>query len=334
MHTRRVVVAAVALLATSCSSGGGDRGRDGGAVPITTTTAPLATVGSVVAAVEAKRLEATLQAVVGERSSAEQRAATRATLRRELEATGVAVTEQPFGDGGVNLFGRLGDGPGDREIIVSAHYDTVADSPGADDNAGGVAAVVELARALSIAETDEATVVFAFFDLEERGLLGSRHYVETTRQRPPVVMAYNLDMVGYSCDEPGCQFVFPDVPDCMDVTGARDVGVGIAAVASGFSSQRLERFVAVAAERVPELEVGTAQMSDNGQCLPDTRRSDHAPLWDAGIPTVFLTDTANFRNPNYHRPSDTLETIDVDLLTNVTRALAAAVASDARVPGF
>ena len=146
-------------------------------------------------------------------------------------------------------------------------------------------------------------------------------------------MAFNLDMVGYACDEPGCQFVFPDVPDCMDVVGARDVGVGIAAVASGLSAPLLGDFVDAARTHVPDLEIGTAQMTGNGECLTDTRRSDHAPLWDAGIPAVFLTDTANFRNPNYHRPSDTIETIDLGLLTKVTRALTAAVAREAGVPG-
>ena len=332
----RVGLVAVAMLGgAACTGGGGGAGA--GVEAITTTTAEPATVGDVVAAVDTTRLEATLRAVVGERVTDEQRAGTRETLRRELEAAGARVTEQPFGnDGGVNLFGRLGPEAEDAgtEIIVSAHYDTVRGSPGADDNGSGVAAAVELARALSSAELGDTSVVLAFFDLEERGLLGSRHYAATDRRRPGRVFAYNLDMVGYSCDEPGCQFVFPDVPDCMDVTGARDVGVGIAAVANGSSADQLASFVEAVGKRVPDLEVGTAQMADNGQCLADTRRSDHAPLWDAGIATIFLTDTANFRNPNYHRASDTLETVDLDLLTKVTRALAAAVASDARVPGF
>ena len=332
-----MLVGAAALTA-ACSGGGGDAGDDAdevaGVNAITTTSAAPTTVGDVVAEVDTGRIEARLRAIVGERATDEQRAATRATLRRELEAVGARVTEQPFGSNGVNLFGRLGPEGAATEIVVSAHYDTVRGSPGADDNGTGVAAAVELAHALSSTELEETTVLLAFFDLEERGLLGSRHHVETDRRRYGRVLAYNLDMVGYSCDAPGCQFVFPDIPGCMDVTGARDVGVGIAAVASGASRDHLRDFVESAGERVPELEIGTAQMEDDGQCLADTRRSDHAPLWDAGIPTVFLTDTANFRNPNYHRPSDTLETVDLELLTKVTRALAAAVATAARVPGL
>ena len=166
------------LAACSSGGGGGDRGRDETrSMPITTTTVAPKTVGGVVADVDPTRLESTLRAVVGERVTNEQRAATRATLRRELEAAGLAVTEQPFGDDGVNLFGRLGpDRPGTPLVLVSAHYDTVAGSPGADDNGSGVAAVVELGRALAGAEI-QGRVLLAFFDLEERGLLGSRHFV-------------------------------------------------------------------------------------------------------------------------------------------------------------
>ena len=337
MRVLRVGLVAVALLgAAACSGGGDDDAADEGArggEAITTTTASPATVGDVVAAVDPARIAATLRAVVGERVTAEQRAATRTVLRRELEAAGAVVTEQPFGDGGVNVFGRLGAEDGDTEIIVSAHYDTVPGSPGADDNGSGVAAVLELARALSWADLGDTSVVLALFDLEERGLLGSRHYVEHDAPRSGRTSAYNLDMVGYACDEPGCQFVFPDVADCMDVTGARDVGVGIAAVASEMSAPFLSDFVDAARSHVPDLEVGTAQMTGNGQCLADTRRSDHAPLWDAGIPAVFLTDTANFRNPHYHQPSDSLEIVDLDLLTKVTPALTAAVARGSGVPG-
>ncbi len=57
-----------------------------------------------------------------------------------------------------------------------------------------------------------------------------------------------------------------------------------------------------------------------GRVLPDTRRGDHAPFWDANIPALFITDTANFRNPNYHQPSDTVDTLDVRMLQRLTKA--------------
>ena len=83
----------------------------------------------------------------------------------------------------------------------------------------------------------------------------------------------------------------------------------------------------------PDLDVIAAKFAGKGECLADSRRSDHAVFWDQGVPALFLTDTANFRNPNYHKPSDTLDTVDPVLVTNVTRATAAAAASTAGVPG-
>jgi hypothetical protein len=68
----------------------------------------------------------------------------------------------------------------------------------------------------------------------------------------------------------------------------------------------------------------------NGEVLPDTRRSDHAPFWDAGYRAIMLTDTTNFRNPHYHRPTDTLETLNLAFAAKVCGATAAFVAELAR----
>src|SRR5215213_9001123 len=64
-----------------------------------------------------------------------------------------------------------------------------------------------------------------------------------------------------------------------------------------------------------------------GRILPDTRRSDHASFWNLGYPAVMVTDTANMRNPHYHRPSDCIETLDLDFLTSVWRGLTAGLAT-------
>lgn len=320
-------VVAAALLA-GCSgdgdgAGGGDGRTDRAARATTTTAAPRPTVGSLVESVSAERIGASLQAVVGVRVTVEERAAARRVIRDELAAAGVDAREEMFGDDGVNVIGRIeGHDPSAPPIVVTAHYDTVPGSPGADDNGSGVAAVLELARVFGRARP-AVPIELTFFDLEERGLLGSRHRTATA---PAAAGVFNFDMIGYSCAEPGCQFVFPDVANCMDVEGATDVGVGIAAVANRNSQLLLTTFVEAATTHVPDLELGTAVLEGNGQCLADTRRSDHAPYWDAGVPAVFLTDTANFRNPNYHQGSDTLETVDETLVAKVTRATAAAVA--------
>ena len=98
-------------------------------------------------------------------------------------------------------------------------------------------------------------------------------------------------------------------------------------VADEQSGTVLDAFVAARDEHVPELYVGTGRLTGHGECLADTRRSDHAPCWDAETPVVFLTDTANFRNPNYHKPTDALGSIDFAQVTDVARVLVAAVAT-------
>ena len=64
---------------------------------------------------------------------------------------------------------------------------------------------------------------------------------------------------------------------------------------------------------------------DNGELLPDSRRSDHAPFWDEGYPAVMLTDTTNFRNPHYHQATDTLATLNLEFAAKVCRAAAGVV---------
>ena len=132
-------------------------------------------------AVSQERIEATLAELVGERWTADQRAAAREIISGELEDTGYEVEERPFGDGGVNVVARLdGSDPDAAAVLVGAHYDTVKASPGADDNGTGVAAVLEIARVL--ADTQPiAPVELVLFDLEEPGRLGSTsHAMEAT----------------------------------------------------------------------------------------------------------------------------------------------------------
>ena len=81
---------------------------------------------------------------------------------------------------------------------------------------------------------------------------------------------------------------------------------------------------------VPSLKMIPLTVPGKGELLPDTRRSDHAAFWDQELPAVMLTDTANFRNPHYHQPTDTIETLDLDFLSHMVPLL---VAIDARLAG-
>jgi Zn-dependent M28 family amino/carboxypeptidase len=75
----------------------------------------------------------------------------------------------------------------------------------------------------------------------------------------------------------------------------------------------------------PHLPIVPLIVPGNGEKLPDTRRSDHTSFWEQGFPAVMLTDTANFRNPHYHRPTDTLETLNLDFIAAVATGLTATV---------
>ncbi len=238
---------------------------------------------------------------------------------------------------GTNLLGRkVGRNPALPPILVSAHYDTVPGSPGADDNASGVAAMLECARVLASAPI-QRTVEFAAFDMEEtqpegEGLIGSGAFVRDLASSREYVGVYNLEMVGYTSGPgtqglpPGFQYLFPGV--YRHVEGRRFSGDSVAVISQGRSVALSQRLV-TAARYAPELDVIPVEIPAGLPIPSDLFRSDHACFWAAGIPAVMITDTANFRNPHYHTARDTADTLDYAFLCGVTRTLLAAVAEQA-----
>lgn len=209
-----------------------------------------------------------------------------------------------------------------REVLyVSCHFDAAPHAPGADDDGTGVAALLEVARVLKDRPM-KRTVRLMFFNLEEVNLRGSVEYVRNVRPRDDKVIGMvSLEMLGYFSDEPGSQksplgriegvFEPPTVGDF----------IGIATVkAHAEFSQRLDREMRAAA---PGLKTFVADRFP--VVPPDFLRSDHAPFLLAGLPAVMLTDTANFRNPHYHKPTDTIESLDMKRFTLVVRGVAGAV---------
>ena len=206
-------------------------------------------------------------------------------------------------------------------ILIGAHYDAVPGSVGADDNATGIAVLLELARSLS-SQPIKYPVHLIAFDLEELGLVGSNHYAENLRrQNQPLRLMISLEMLGY-CDRapnsqkypPGLKYFYPDQGNFIALIGnIRTIPDLI----------HLKRKIQVAGQIPCEwLPAGM-----RGMIVPDTRRSDHAPFWDAGYPALMVTDTANLRNPHYHKGSDRLETLDLDFLTGVCQGLIEGVRS-------
>jgi hypothetical protein len=198
--------------------------------------------------------------------------------------------------------------------IVGAHYDTVPRSPGADDNASGVAVLLATARALA---RSEAPVAFVAFNAEEDGLLGSRDFVahglNELHIRP--VVAHVLEMVGFRSRAPRSQRLPLPWP-----TRRFDTGDFVAIVGSPESAAALGRVMRTDASPRPRC-VSLQQWLRMDAVLPALRRSDHFPFWTSRIPALLWTDTADFRNPHYHHASDTPETLDYDFMAEVANLL-------------
>src|SRR3989441_6064858 len=204
-------------------------------------------------------------------------------------------------------------------LIIAAHYDTVEGSPGADDNASALAVMLEIARNLRAVPMTRS-VRFIAFCLEEENLLGSLAYASSIQAaHEEVCGAIVLECVGYARTEEGSQQKPTGVPVAVPTVG------DFLGIVGNVVSAPLARAVQAAANlAVPELKTVSLLVPGNGELLPDTRRSDHSAFWHHGYPAVMLTDTANFRNPHYHQPTDTLETLNLAFMEQVARGVTAA----------
>ena len=204
-------------------------------------------------------------------------------------------------------------------VLVGAHYDAVPGTPGADDNASAMA--VLLAAAQVIGPSND--VCFVAFNGEECDLLGSRGFVERLGPNR-LEEVHVLEMVGYASQEPDSQR--NPIPPMRVPT----VGDFLGLVGTHRSRRALDRVLALAGSStlpVQGLYLPPVPLAAIRRLAPHVLRSDHAPFWEAGIPALMWTDTAEFRNPNYHSTFDTPETLDYDFMAGVAGLLIHAVLS-------
>ncbi|GAP99309.1 M28 family peptidase [Leptolyngbya sp. NIES-2104] len=213
----------------------------------------------------------------------------------------------------LNLAGRENRKP---PILIGAHYDAVPNSPGADDNATGVAVLLEMAKAFS-EQSARYPIRLVAFDLEENftqtDTHGNSQYAMSLNGEPLRLMIA-LEMLGY-CNHDrnsqlypaGLERFYPDQGNFIALIG------NIPTIPDLMRLSREIRRSNIGCEWLP------AGM--RGKIVPDTRRGDHAAFWDRGYRALMVTDTANLRNPNYHKPSDRIETLDFDFLTKVCEGL-------------
>ena len=263
-----------------------------------------------------------LSARIGERSAGQaiKLNETADYIQKELESYGYVPANRVFGE---DQFSNIEADLHGRELrneilVVGAHYDTRWLTPGADDNASGVAGLLEIARALK-GRRFPRTIRFIAFGNEEvpsyrRADMGSMHSAKRSWSRAEAVIGMiSLEMIGYYSDEPGSQR-YPEVVQSF----YPDQGNFIAFVSNlgsrGFALKAISYF--------REQEIFPSEGLVAPQWLErDIRRSDHASYWYYDYPAIMITDTAFMRNRNYHRSGDTHDTLDYDSMARVVRGV-------------
>jgi len=202
-------------------------------------------------------------------------------------------------------------------VVIGAHYDTVGDCPGADDNSSGVAALLELARLLKSSHPARTLRLVAFVNEEppwfQTDDMGSLVYAQHARKlNENIVAALSLETIGMYSDAEGSQqypagfgLLYPSKGDFISFIG-------------NVASRPLVR------EAIGTFRETTRFPSEGAAvpaAIPGVGWSDHWSFWSQGYPAIMVTDTAPFRNPNYHRPGDKPETLDYERMARVVRGL-------------
>lgn len=232
-----------------------------------------------------------------------------------------------------NIIARFGPSAGPL-LVIGAHYDSHGDAsegakyrvgftlethtPGADDNASGVAGLIELARLLRQYPPQHPVELVAY-TLEElpyfrTGYMGSAWHVRSLAAAGrEVQLMLSLEMIGYFSDKdgsqsypvPGMEFVYPERGNFIAIVGRT----------GDFGSTRGVKAIMAGATDLPVYSINAPSL------IPGIDFSDHLNFWQAGYPALMITDTAFYRNPNYHRAEDTYEKLDYTRMAKVVQAV-------------
>jgi hypothetical protein len=281
------------------------------------------------------RLQAHVQRLagdIGERNVLRPAALNEAALYIEGEWTrqGYAVSRQTYQASGVQCANleatRSGQARRDQIVLIGAHYDSVIGSPGANDNASGVAALIEIARSF-LAVEPAMTVRFVAFVNEEPPFFmsdeqGSLVYARAARRRgDDIRLMASLETIGWYSDQPGSQH-YPPLFNLFYPDRGNFLGM-----VSDFRSWAALRQLARAFRAHSDFPLRTAATF---RFVPGVAWSDHHSFWRHGYRALMVTDTAPYRYPHYHTANDTADKIRYRELTQATRGLFAAFSDLAR----
>jgi Zn-dependent M28 family amino/carboxypeptidase len=244
-------------------------------------------------------------------------------IEGKLRSYGCNVKRQPFNYRGSTYYNIICEIKGTKEskdgiLVVGAHYDTVIDTPGADDNASGVAGLLELAR-LTVLKPLQRTVRFVAFTLEEPPIfmtknMGSYIYAKSLKEEGIKVYGMiSLEMLGYYSDRKNSQYYplpifkwfYPEKGNFIAFVGNLS--------SRSFTIRVKNLFKSVSAIPVESLNAVSI--------VPGVNFSDHLNFWEFGYSAFMITDTAFYRNPNYHAHGDTAETLDYEKMTELVIGL-------------
>lgn len=242
-------------------------------------------------------------------------------INRELESYGYKTKIQEFLADGYEMVNLEAELPGQRlpkeVIVLGAHYDSVPDCPGANDNGTGVASNLELARLFAKQKPDR-TIKFVFFPNEENPYwgkegMGSKNYADRAAEMNENIIAMlSLETMGYYSDEPGSQR-YPQPFNLLYTDKGNFIGV-----VGDLNSRSLVHKCAGVFRETTSFPLEGGAIYDR---VPGVGWSDHKPFWDKGYKAVMVTDTAPFRYPHYHKPTDTADKINYPALARVTLGL-------------
>lgn len=249
-----------------------------------------------------------------------------AYIKKYFQEFGLQIQTQEFiveGQTYQNILASYGD-PSLPRVVIGAHYDVCGDQPGADDNASAVAGLIELARMVSQKKPElDYHIEFAAYSLEEpphfyTENMGSYVHAKSLRdQNAEVKLMIALEMIGYFSEEkdsqeypsPLLKAIYPGRGDFIAIVGR-------------MSDKKL-------IDKTKKAMVQNSKIPVEALAAPETLTgvdfSDHLNFWLHGYHALMITDTAFYRNPNYHEITDTIETLNFDKMTEVVRGVYGAI---------
>jgi Zn-dependent M28 family amino/carboxypeptidase len=242
-------------------------------------------------------------------------------IEDQLQNFGYSINRQVYFVQGKEVYNieveKKGEAVLEDIIIIGAHYDSALGTPGANDNATGVAALLEIARYLRDKTLKHTIRLIAFVNEEPpyfyTDKMGSYIYAKTlTANNIKLAGMISLEMLGFYSEEPSSQ-TYPSPLNIYYPNKANFIGF--------VSNKRSESFLL----NLIRLFRDNAKIPSEGLIAPETfpgvSLSDHLPFWQAGYPAIMITDTAFFRYKHYHQPSDTIDKIDFAYLSKVVEGL-------------